>query len=354
MNESPYGTVTFDSNLWKLYPKTEDVYLLSVRRLDEGVSIELRVGSGLEDLSHFSFSVNNQTQQTSEDGRIVITFQDTGQAAHQESTTTICAITRSGDRTRTYSININYYPKELYAASGQSAPGWVIVRNTDLALSQAQPGDYLLIEPSDEEREFARMNWGSRIQDASSEYDRATCLAVGIIKGLEGHRGIPSDRINALSPFEQYEFARSGQGGVACENIGPVFSLACNALDIPCRVLSMFRSHQERDPGEGGYELRLSEGHVTTEIFSAELNQWIWIDPNFYILGAFLGEEGPLTMLEIHFFLNNPNRAKRLRFKCYDAEADEICTEPFETCRKRDSLTNYFKQDQSFHFKLGK
>ena len=352
MNETPYRIVTFESNLWELYPRKEDVYLESVNRLDGGVTIELWAGSSLEDLSHFTFSVNSEVEQNSRDGRIVLRFVERGEAIHQETLTTIQAVTGDGSRSRAYTLNVNYYPRALYAASGQSTPGWVIVRKTDLAFARTQPGDFLLIEPTEEERLFANNNWGSQLQETTGDHDRATSLAIAIIKGLEGCRGIPSDKINELSPFDQYDYARAGKGGVACENIGPVFSLACNAMDIPCRVLSMFRSHQERAPGEEGWELRLSEGHVTTEIFSRDLNQWIWIDPNFYILGAFLGEEGPLTMLELHLFLNNPNRAKRLRLKCYDPDTDEISMEPYTTCGMRDSLSNYFKQDQFFHFRL--
>ena len=352
MTETSCRTLTFDTNLWELYPKSEGVYLKSISRLDEGVAVQIRLGSSLEDLSHFTYRINDQVPQRSDDGTVRIGFIEDGSPKRQETNTKVCAVSREGTRTRDYAININYYPEELYAASGQSAPGWVIVRNTDLVLSPTRPEDFLLMLPSGDEREFASENWGSQIHGITPDYERAAKLAVCIIQDLEGHRGIPSDHINGLSPFQQYEYARSGESGVACENIGPVFSLACNALDIPCRVLSMFRSHQERAPGEQGYELRLSEGHVTAEVFSKDLNQWVWIDPNFYILSAWLGTEGPLTMMELHLFVNNPNRVGHLNFKCYDAQRGRMTVEPFESCRMKQGLLNYFKQDQHFHFKI--
>jgi hypothetical protein len=320
MTESPCRTLTFESNLWELYPKSEGVYLKSISRLDDGVAVQIHLGSALEDLSHFTYCINDQESLRSDDGTVRICFKKDGRPAYQEKNTTVCAVSRSGTQTRDYAININYYPKELYAASGQSAPGWVIVRNTDLVFSPSQPEDFMLMLPSQDERAFALDSWGSQIHGITPDYERAARLAVCIIQGLEDHRGIPSDHINAL--------------------------------DMPCRVLSMFRPHQERAPGENEYELRLSEGHVTAEIFSKDLNQWVWIDPNFYILSAWLGTEGPLTMMELHLFINNPNRAKNLKFKCYDAHQGRISVEPFESCRMKSGLLNYFKQDQYFHYKI--
>ena len=35
-------------------------------------------------------------------------------------------------------ININYYPRELYAKSGQTAPGYVILQKTDIPFIQSR------------------------------------------------------------------------------------------------------------------------------------------------------------------------------------------------------------------------
>jgi len=40
---------------------------------------------------------------------------------------------------------------------------------------------------------------------------------------------------------------------------------------------------------------------------------WILMDLTYQMLGAFLGDEGPLTTAEFHIFINQPQRRQRLR-----------------------------------------
>ncbi|MDA0745168.1 MAG: transglutaminase domain-containing protein [bacterium] len=340
-----------EANSWDLYPYQEDVYLQSFERLPSGVAARLLLSSDLQDFSHFLFSTNHAPEQESITGEILLRFEDNHQPKHQQTDTTIRAISKTGKTSRTYHININYYPSELYAANGQTAPGYVIVRNTDLYLGYSRVNDWILHSPTQENIAFAQKTWGHFLKSESSDLVRAQTLARVLIRELQPHRGVPSDEINRLAPFDQYEFTRSGKSGVACENIAPIFCHACNALGIPCRIISMGRPHHPRPPGEPGYELRLSEGHNTTEIFSNTLNQWIWIDLTGYILGAYLGEEGPLTMAELYSFVNHPNRVHRLRLATYDPATDNGLTEPLHKSRRGSSVFNYFKRDQQFTFK---
>jgi len=77
------------------------------------------------------------------------------------------------------------------------------------------------------------------------EYEDAREIAKAIIADLEEHRGIPSDEMKGLRPFQQYERALSGRDHVWCGNIAAIFSQACNSLGIPCRRIAMQRPFDE-------------------------------------------------------------------------------------------------------------
>ena len=167
---------------------------------------------------------------------------------------------------------------------------------------------------------------------------------------LDPHRGIPSDEMNKIGAFAQYERVMAGNDHLWCGNIADIFSYACNALGIPCRRIGMNRHNPVQPPADAPYRLLLAEGHGTTEMFSAQKNQWLWIDLTFYILGAYLGEEGPLNMAELHHHLNDPARLSRLQIVEYDPQTRTERRVPALESGKRDALLNYFKQDQEFHY----
>ena len=153
-----------------------------------------------------------------------------------------------------------------------------------------------------------------------------------------------------LSPFDQYRRVMAGKDRLWCGNIATIFTQASNALHIPARVIGMNRVGPPAPPGKEGPVLLLAEGHGTTEIFSDRLDGWVWIDLTFGILAAYLGEEGPLTMAELYVCLNEPARAKRLQLVIYDPKSRSTRKVPALESDKKDSLFNYFKQDQEFHY----
>jgi len=340
--------VQLKTNYWELYPRREDITLRSLERLTEGIGVRLGLDTSMKAFSHFLYATNDGPIQKSADGQIVIRFEDRHTPEAQSTTTTIRAVSKTGACSKPYTISVNYYPKELYEASGQTAPGWVIIQNTDIFLSSSRVENWILQHPTAKERAYAQDKWGSLTADAESDYKGARALAKSIIDDLEPHRGIPSDRMGKLSPFEQYERAMAGMDHLWCGNIAAIFSYACNALGIPCRQIGM-NYPWPPDPGEG-YRVLLAEGHGTTEIFSEQFNHWIWMDPTFYVLGAYLREEGPINMAELYQFLNDPNRAEGLRIVEYDPTTKMENTLPVMESKKKKSLFNYFKRDQQFRY----
>jgi hypothetical protein len=299
----------------------------------------------MEGFSHFVYSTNQEPFKRSPDGKIIIRFEDNHKPEVQRTTTSIKAVSTSGQSSRAYRIGINYYPTELYAASGQTSPSWIIVQNTDLSVSSQSVEDWIIQKPTKEEREYAHETWGDILRSHASPHERAKALAKAIIDSLEAHRGIPSDRMQT-TPFEQYRRAVSGVDHVWCGNFAQIFSYACNALGIPARSIGMSRlwSSGER------YNLLMAEGHGTTEIFDSKLNSWVWIDLTFNILGAYLDGQGPINMAELHAYLNDTNRIKGLVLVEYDPKTRTEGTIPVLESAKRDALLNYFKRDQEFRY----
>jgi len=341
-------TVNLSTNRWTLYPRREDIALLAIDRLAEGVGVRLSLHSDMAGFSHFLYAVNDAPFQKSAGRTVEIGFEDNHQPEIQRTVTRLKAVSSTGDTSKAYEIGINYYPKEHYAAGGQTSPGWVIVQQTDLALVTSRVEDWILQQPSPQEKAYARKKWGRLIRDDRPDYENACALARSIIDDLHPHRGIPSDEMGNLSAFDQYERVMAGKDRLWCGNIAGIFTYACNALGIPCRSMGMNRPVNPQPPD--GPNLLLAEGHGTTEIFSRDLNQWIWIDLTFYILGAYLGEEGPIHMAELYDFLNVPARAKNLRIVVYDPDIKTDKTVAALKSDKKLALLNYFKQDQEFHY----
>lgn len=340
-------TVDLQTNYWQLYPRREDVFLQAMDRLPDGFGVQLTVRSGMKGFSHFAYSVNGGPVRKAEDGRIPIRFEDLHKPDIQQTKTIVKSVSTTGAESRPYAIAINFYPKEMYAASGQNAPGYIIIQQTDLALTAGSVEDWISQKPSPADVEFARKTWGRAISATRPDYENARALARAIMDDLEPHQGIPSDQMGAISPFDQYRRAMAGTDHVWCGNIAVIFTCASNALGIPCRTIGMNRTGPANPAGP---TLLLAEGHGTTEIFSESLNAWVWMDLTFGILGAYQRDEGPLTMAELYANLNDPNRVKGLRIVVYDPKAKADKTQSAMDSDKKDSLFNYFKRDQQFRY----
>ena len=147
--------VLLQSNYWELYPRREEIALASVKQVSEGLGVLLSLRTGLKDFSHYLYAQNGESAQESRDGEVTVRFRRLGDAKAQHITTEIQAVSRSGQKTRPHRITIGYYPKELYAASGQTSPSWVIVQNTDLVLSKTTVETWIVDAPSAEDRAYA-------------------------------------------------------------------------------------------------------------------------------------------------------------------------------------------------------
>jgi transglutaminase-like putative cysteine protease len=277
---------------------------------------------------------------------VTVRFRRLGDAKSQHITTEIQAVSKSGQRTKPHKITVGYYPKELYAASGQTAPNWVIVQNTDLALARTVVEDWIVDLPPEEDRAYAQERWGNLVEGRRSEYEKAQALARSLITALKPHAGVPSDLMRTSAPFQQFERAISGQDRVWCGNHAAIFSWACNALGVPARRIGMNHPYGS----DGDHNLLLAEGHSTTEVFDETLNRWVWIDLTFSVLGVHLAENGPVNMAELVQLLNDGGRLQALTVVEFDPASGEARRVAGTESGKKAALFHYFKRDQQFRY----
>jgi hypothetical protein len=341
------GTENIDlqSNEGELYPRLEDVAIRSVERLPEGVGINLDLVSDMPGFSHFVYSTNGDPFRKAAGDRLLIRFVDRHTPEVQTTTTIVRSVSASGQASGDRSINVNYYPRELYAKAGQTAPGYVIVRKTDIPMSLSRVADWIADRPTPEDIKFAAAKWGKTVGGAATPLEKARRLARVLMDELQDHRGTPSDKMTA-PPFEQYRRAMAGEDRVWCSNLADVFVHASNALGIPARTIKMIRYLSKGD----AFDLLTAEGHATTEIFAEDLNRWVWIDLTFLMTGMELPGRGPINMAELVRALNDPGQIGSLIAVAYDPATRAETRVRVSDGPSRDSLLNFFKKGQTFSY----
>jgi hypothetical protein len=261
-------------------------------------------------------------------------------------TTVIRSVSTTGVVSRDYRIDVNYYPRELYAKAGQTAPGYVIVKKSDIPIVSSRVSDWVVNRPSDEEVKFAVATFGTRIEGGGGSLEQARRLARSIMDDLNPHRGVPSDTMRT-SAFEQYRRAMAGRDHVWCGNLADIFVQACACFGIPARTISMMRSWSRGD----AYDVLMAEGHATTEVFDQALNRWVWIDLTFLMTGMELEGFGPIHMAELHRCLNDPDKIKLLTAIEYDPARKTDARVSVTGSSHMNDLLNFFKKDQTFTYR---
>jgi len=337
--------VELQSNERALYPRLEDVAIRAMDRLPDGVGLKLRLVSDFKGFSRFEFSTNDAPFRTAADDVLILAFEDRHTPDVQKTATVIRAVAASGAVSKDYHISVNYYPRELYAKAGQTAPGYVIVQKTDIPIVLSRVADWIVDQPTAEDIGFAKSKWGTKLEGLATPVDRAKRLARLLLDDLQPHRGTPSDKMKA-PPFEQYRRAVSGEDHVWCGNLADIFVRAANSLGIPARAIRMNRTVSEGK----AYNLMTAQGHSTTEIFATDLNKWVWIDLTFAMTGMELPGQGPIHMAEMARALNDPDRVGGLMATVYDLETKTEKRMSVLECPSRAALFNYFKRDQLFMY----
>ena len=342
--------VPLSSTYWDMYPRNDDVVVEQIEKLSKGVGIRLILRSDRENFTHFLYSINTDSFRKSTDGKVQVRFKDIGFPQIVSAKIAIKAVSKDGKTSKTYSMLISYYSREWYALYDRDQPSQVIVHKTDLLFAKQSVKNLIFQHPTRDDKKYAERKWGHLILPDRSTYENATALARALLDSLESHRGVPSEEMYRLLPFEQYERVLSGKDMVECRNIAALFSYACNALGIPCRSVCMANQTPMLGDAALDYQVGLAPNHTANEIFSKELNQWIWMDLFLYALGAQPEDKSPANIVEFQMLLNHPNWVQTLHTSNYNPVTKQAQTLPVIQSAQKDLIWNYYNRDQQFYF----
>jgi Transglutaminase-like superfamily len=338
------------TNVPDLYPRDAEICISTYEQMRDAPGVVLKLQSAIEGFSHFRYTLQRDAHpaepfRASRGGVITVGF-ESGDSKPRGVVVVAQAVSKTGRKTKPYTIEFRFLPKEMYAATGQKTSNWLVVHDSDLALCGTSVGDWIVDRPSDEDMAYARRRWARLLKPLDSEYDKAQAIARELVRSLRSHEGIPSDRMRYVPGLEQLARAEAGQDRVWCGNYADIFSAACNAMDIPVRKIDM----QYVWSAEGKTTFEIAEGHRTTEVFDRSLDRWIWMDLTFGLLGAHTEDHGPLNMADLVQALNDEYRLARLQLLEYDPDQGRERIVSVEGSLRGKDLFRFFRPDQRYKY----
>jgi transglutaminase-like putative cysteine protease len=222
---------------------------------------------------------------------------------------------------RAAELEIDFYPKEKYKERGLSwGDNFWLVRST-VPFTPRQPAfaaEWAGFDLRDPELEKARQIIRGKFADNLPTLERAEQVFLFVVEALQRSGGTPSDEIQAYSPFETYQ-SLIGEGKGFCENRALVYYLFANAAGITTRLIDL--------AGKFG-PLKLT-GHYFCESFIPETGRWIYVDPQSGIARAILGQDHPLSTLELKH-LYDAGAVSGIELRVVDGETGRVVTVPAE------------------------
>ncbi len=338
-------------NYWEFYPTEEALSLHSIERTTTGVGLILTLTTAF-DFAKLEVTEKGDAEISIDGPVITARFPNEECLKPQLHTLDITAISSTGERTTSHHLGLQFASKARDAANGRVMHNRVIVKETDLKLNYSYVSDWIIENPTKEDRTYAQQYWGDLISENESPYGRARAIARSVINDFEPQRGTPSDAMNHLHPFRQHERILAGIDHGWCANLSEVLCHALNSLDIPARLVRMRNTYYNAESDQPGhnFEVLLAGGHTIVEIFDVTLNQWIWIDPSQRQLGARDAGGHYLHLAEIHHRVNHPHQAQDLRLDAYDPITGEETTFAFADSPVRPNILHYCKREQRFYY----
>lgn len=345
---APFAIVERASNYDMLYPGDAALRIGSFAPLRNSRGLVLRVVDNQGYPLPVEFCGGGSEKRRSEDGCITLDFEapETAGALSGEPWELRLRPAAGGAWQR---ITLVFYSTEHYRKSGRIEHGHdrLHIRYTELEHAGAAVDDWILSEADAEEQAYARRQWSGCMETGANDYEKARSLAQALISEVEPHRGTPSDAMDNLRPFAMHRRLLAGQDKAWCANLAAIYARAGTALDLPVRCIIM-RNQLLPPPaqGEKGLEVLLAGGHTVNEVFCEDTGQWVWFDLSLRVLGAYLGEEGPLNFWEAHHFLNAPARRPRMRFDVFDPAAGKSRRLSLDESGLEATLLNCLKKEQ--------
>lgn len=329
------------------YRGRDELTIKSIEETDSNeIGVKLMLEAHSKGFSHFLISTNESKFVKSGDGVIKAEFK-IGESSAQKKYIVVKLVSKDGEVAGPYNITLICNANKFWASRGAKGyPNWITVKSYPYLEfgSCCAVENWIYKRPTDEEKKYAKEKWSKLVEGAETDYEKAKLLAKSLMDDLKPHIGVPSDAMKA-PPFVQYERMVSGKDKGFCTNLAKIFIHACNSLGIPARRIHLEKVHSRGEK----FSVRMGGMHSTTEIFDEKLNQWVWIDLTYNVIGAYLGEEGPLNAMEFGLFLNQQGRRKRLRVLYYNYKDNLESMYPVAECPQKEfaSLDGW---DTEFHY----
>lgn len=300
-----------------------------IRRLeplaDQPLALRLELASHRPDFRHFDLAAGDRPFSASRSNAFIIRF---GRRRSWKGRARAVYDRGAGP---VHEIEITLKTGEEYQREGDPLPTRYTVKiRPSLEMESRPPESWSAPLPTEADRRFARARWGAALKGAASDYDRACALARTLCRELWPRNGTPT--LEYDSPFGMYRAMMSGRSRGFCVQFNMIFVHACRCFGLVARNM-----HVERPVCYGPGDWVFFQGmHTTTELFDRDRNRWVFMDIRFYCLGAWLGEEGPLSTGELHLLISQPHWRERLRFQVYDLESDTEKRLPMGQCPRPD------------------
>ena len=349
--------VACNRDYWELYPTAETIALEGIEQLDEGVGLRFIFTTENFDLDRIDFTSEGPVEVTAEDHALVVVFPEVVSLTHQSARVKFHGVmaggvTAGGERSPEYFFNLQYNSNAQDAAAGRTMFSRIGFRESNLRLAYSHVDEWIMENPTDEDRAYARKQWGRLKEGHASTFPQARAIMRNLITTFEPHRGTPSDAMDGLHPFRQLERLTDGVDRCWCANMVEICSLAFNALDIPCRLVRMRHTYHNADPQQPGkeFEFMLCGGHTIAEVYDDSTQQWYYLDPSQRIVGVKDSAGEYLNFFELHLQVNQPHRNTGLVLDAVDPANGQIIPETWAESPRQPNLAHFARREQRFYY----
>jgi len=338
--------VKLKNDLWDFNHGREILTIKSIEEVPgDEIGIKMVLQPQIAEFSHFLISVDSSEFQISPDSSIRADFKLDDDSA-QNASFTVKLISQDGQHSEPFNIDLICNAQKYWESRGaEGYPNWITIKSYPFINFSPMYSieNWIYKKPTSDEINYAEAKWKELIKYVDSDYEKAVLLGKALLDDLKPHVGVPSDSMK-IPPFEQYERMISGKDKGFCTNFAHIFIHACNSLGIPARRIHLEKVHSRSEKSS----IRMGGMHSTIEIFDEQLNQWVWFDINSNALGAYLGQVGPLSMVEFCLFLNQKERRKSLRLLIYDHKEKTEKLLPLSECPNK--YASFDGWDTEFHY----
>jgi len=185
------------------------------------------------------------------------------------------------------------------------------------------------------------------VDAGADDLARACLLMERLISLTLNLRGTPTQALDSLHPVDQLVNIVEQQERCHCSNLSNIFACVCKRHGILCRTIvcaSVAQMGREQT-------IVFAGGHMTTEIYSQQLEKWIWMDVTLGIRQARLCGKIPLSLFLFFLFFNSPDEAAvSLQLSSTQFGSQGQGDVPLSAFSGYEQLVHYYNRNQNCRF----